>query len=141
MIFNTTYPNEDYVIYSKTTLGKSYSFLQKLKMNGVGSSRLMIANISDKLHSQKPQFHELSYGNLELRPKGILVHFNRRLERFSWCIPYHKLVIYNANYFSIHAEGHFINFLKNKNYLENKRFISKMIDSKNNYLDLGYYDG
>ena len=43
--------------------------------------------------------------------------------------------------FSIHANGHFIKFKKNKNYLDNKKFIDKMIDSKIEFLNLGYYDG
>lgn len=141
MIFNTTCQNEEYLNYCKATIGKPYSLIQKLKMRGVGSSRLIIANTSQGLNSKKAQYSDLKYGNIELRPKGVLVHFNRRLERFSWCIPYHKLVLYNANYFSIHADGNFINFLKNKNYLENKKFISKMTDYKNNYLNLEYYDG
>ena len=141
MIFNTTYNNEDFKIHSKELLGKPFSFLERLKMNGNGSGRFMIYELSEKLYPKQKQFSELNYGNLELRPNGILVHFTNRLERYSWCIPYYKLVVYNASYFSIHAEGNFIKFLKNKNYTENKKFIDKMIDYKNEFLNLDYYDG
>ncbi|CAM1343461.1 hypothetical protein [Tenacibaculum amylolyticum] len=141
MIFNTTYNNEDFTIHSKELLGKPFSFFEKIKMKGIGSGRLMIAEVSKKLQTTKKQFSELNYGNIELRPKGVLIHYTNRLERFSWCIPYHKLVVYNASFFSIHAEGSFIKFLKNKNYTENKNFITKMIDFKNEYLNLEYYDG
>ncbi|WP_075342345.1 hypothetical protein [Tenacibaculum agarivorans] len=140
MIFNTTYTNEDFLVHSKELLGKPFSLLNKIKMKGIGSGRFMIAEVSEKLKTTKKQFSELHYGNIEMRPKGILVHFTNRLERFSWCIPYHKLVIYNASFFSIHAEGSFIKFKKNKNYTENKKFIDKMIDYKNEYLNLDYYD-
>ena len=141
MIFNATYPNQDFLFHTKELLAKPYSIFHKFKMNGVGSGRFTIAELSEKLQTNKKQFSELNYGNIEIRPKGILVHFTNRLERFSWCIPYYKLVIYNASFFSIHAEGNFIKFLKNRNYLENKKFISKMIDYKNEYLNLSYYDG
>jgi len=50
------------------------------------------------------------------------------------------LVVYNAQSFSIHANGNFIQFLKNKNYRENKKFIDKMIQLKIDCLDLEYYD-
>lgn len=141
MIFNTTYTNEDFTIQSNELLGKSYSLLQKIKMNGIGSGRLIIAELSAKLHPKQVQFSELDYGNIELRPNGIILHFTNRLERFSWLIPYYKLVVYNSTFFSIHSDGNFIRFRKNKNYTDNKKFINKMIDSKNEFLNLEYYDG
>ncbi|TCI94988.1 hypothetical protein [Tenacibaculum sp. M341] len=141
MIYNTTYNNEDFIKETNIALGKDFSLFQKIKMKGVGSGRLMIAKMSSKLQPKQKQFSELNYGNIELRPKGILVHFTNRLERFSWAIPYYKLVIYNAQFFSIHADGNSIQFLKNKNYVENKKFINKMTDLKNTFLNLDYYDG
>ena len=141
MIFNTTYNNQEYIELSNQLLGRSFSLLDKIKMNGVGSGRLMIAELSEKLKPKQKQFSEIDYGNIEMRPNGILVHFSNRLERFSWCIPYYKMVVYNSSHFSIHSEGSFIKFKKNKNYLESKKFIDKMIDFKNEHLGLSYYDG
>ena len=140
MIYNTTYTNEDFLIDSNLQLGKPFALLERVKMKGIGSKRFIIADVSEKLSSKEKQFSELSYGNIELRPKGIILHFNSRLSRFSWCIPYYKLVVYNASVFSIHAEGSFIKFRKDKNYIANKKFINKMIDYKNEFLQLGYYD-
>ncbi len=140
MIHNTTYTNEDYDTDVLHTLGKSFTLLERFKLKGIGSGRMMISELSPKLKPNTIQFSEIDYGNIELRPKGILVHFTNRLDRYSWIIPYHKLVVFNSTFFSIHSEGSFIRFLKNKNYLENKKFISKMINSKNNYLNLSYYD-
>lgn len=141
MIYNTTYSNQDYIEVANSLLGKSFSFRKKLQMRGVGSGRMIIANISQGIKPTQVQFSELDYGNIELRPAGIIVHFTNRLERFSWCIPFYKLHIYNSSYFSIHAEGNFINFRKNKQFQENKSFIDKMTDMKNEYLSLDYYDG
>lgn len=141
MIFNTTYQNEDFDIHSKELLGKPYTLIQRIRMKGIGSGRMIIQELSEKLYPKQKEFSEVNYGNIELRPKGILVHFTHRLERFSWCVPYYKLVIYNANSFSIHANGNFIKFIKNKNYRENKKFIQRMITIKNAFLKLDYYDG
>ena len=140
MIFNTTHKNEDYDIESASLVGKPLNLMQRIKQGGIGSSRLMIQKISPKLNLSKLKFSEIDYANIELRPKGIIVHFTKKLERFSWIIPYYRLVVYNTQSFSIHANGNFIQFLKNKNYKENKKFIDKMVQLKNNFLNLEYYD-
>lgn len=140
MIYNTTYHNEDYLQQSKEVVGKAFRLLERLKMGGIGSGRLMIAEISPKLKLGKLEFSEIDYGNIELRPQGIIVHYTSKLERFSWVIPYFRLNIYNAQTYSIHANGSFIKFEKNKNYKENKKFLEKMADRKIEVLGLGYYD-
>jgi hypothetical protein len=45
-------------------------------------------------------------------------------------IPYYKLVIFNSETFSIHADGSNIKIIKDKHYLNNKNFISKMMKLK-----------
>jgi hypothetical protein len=141
MIFNTTYKNQDYDIESASLVGDKFTLFERIKQGGIGSSRLIIDKTSPKLNLSKLKFSEINYGNIELRPKGIIVHYTGKLERFSWIIPYYRLVIYNAQSYSIHANGNFIQFLKNKNYIENKKFIDRMIQFKNDFLNLEYYDG
>jgi hypothetical protein len=140
MIFNTTYKNEDYDMESASLVGDKFTLFQRIKQGGIGSSRLIIDKTSPKLNLSKLKFSEINYGNIELRSKGIIVHYTGKLERFSWIVPYYRLVIYNAQSFSIHANRNFIQFLKNKNYTENKKFIDKMIQLKNEFLNLQYYD-
>ncbi len=140
MVFNTSYKNIDYTKESINLVGKAFSFLEKLKMGSVGSSRLVVSEFSPKLKPKNLDTIAVNYTNIELRPKGIIVHFTNRLERYSWIIPYYRLVIYNAQTFSIHANGNFIKCSKNKNYTNNKKFIEKMIDLKNAFLNLSYYD-
>lgn len=141
MIFNTTHNNQDYDTISTELVGAKFGILDRIKLGGIGSGRLIIEKVSAKLNLGKISFSEIDYGNIELRPTGIIVHYTKKLERFSWVIPYYRLVIYNAHFFSIHANGSNIQFLKNKNYKECKKFIDKMSTLKNNYLNLGYYDG
>jgi len=140
MLFNTSYKNEDYTEESINLVGKAYSFLEKIKKGGIGSGRLMIEKMSPKLQPANLQKIGINYANIELRPKGVIVHFTNKLDRYSWIIPYYRLVTYSTQTFSIHANGNFIQFTKNKNYIDNKNFIDKMIVLKNSFLKLGYYD-
>ena len=141
MLFNTSHKNKAYTAKSIELVGKAFSLLEKIKRGGVGSSRLIIKELSTKLQPIHLQTIDDNFANIELRPNGIIIHFTNRLDRYSWIIPYYRLVVYRTKTFSIHANGHFIKFNKDKNYLANKKFITKMMDSKIEFLDLGYYDG
>ena len=140
MVFNTTYKNEDYDIESALLVGDKFTLFQRVKQGGIGSGRLIIDKTSLKLNLSKLEFSEINYGNIELRPKGVIIHYTGKFERFSWIVPYYRLVIYNTQSFSIHSNGNFIQFLKNKNYRENKKFIDRMIHLRNDFLNLEYYD-
>jgi len=140
MLFNTTHKNKDYIAESNILVGKSFSLFERIKNGGIGSSRMVVAEFSEKLQPKNKSSIDINYMNIELRPKGIIVHFTNKLDRYSWLIPYFRLVVYNAQNFSIHANGNYIKCKKNKNYQNNKKFIDNMITIKNNFLNLGYYD-
>lgn len=140
MIFNTTYNNQNYEEESEFSVGKKFNLIERIKQGGIGSSRLIIKKTSPKLNLEHLKFSEINYGNIELRPKGLIIHYTAKSLRFSWIIPYYRLVVYNAQFFSIHSNGNFIQFQKNKNYNDNKKFINKMIELKNDFLNLKYYD-
>jgi hypothetical protein len=130
MIYNRTYFNKEWEKKINDTLGISFSFLQTLKLRGVGSSRLIIHSVSENLSHTINKVSDVNYCSIELRPRGILVNITQQLNLFSWLIPYHKLVIFTSDTFSIHADGSRIRIVKDKNYLNNKNFISKMMKLK-----------
>ncbi len=140
MLFNTTYTNKEYTKECTQVVGKAFSFFEKIKIGGIGSSRLMIEELSPKLQPKNREAIAINYANIELRPKGIIIHFTNRLDRYSWVIPYYRLVVYSTKTFSIHSNGNVMRFKKNKNYKDNKKFIHKMTDLKSIFLNLGYYD-
>ena len=127
MIYNRTYFNKEEAIEINNTLGTSFSFLQILKLRGIGSSRFVIDSVSKKLYKTINKVSDINYCSIELRPNGILVNITQQLNLFSWIIPYYKLVIFNSNTFSIHANGSYIKLVKDKNYSDNKDFITKML--------------
>ncbi len=130
IIFNTTYTEKSDLREINHLIGKSFSFLDKLRLGGIGSGRLIINNVSHNFQGFVNKVSDLNYANIELRPKGIIVHITNQLKRFSWAIPYYKLVIFNGTYFSIHSDGSFVQMEKHGNTF-NKKFFDKMIDLKN----------
>ena len=137
MIINTTHHNTEHEQIIADLVGRPFSLVQKLKMNGVGSKRMIIDEVSPNMQSMMNLVSDINYGNIELRPKGILIRINKGLKNFTWIIPYYHLVIYKINGSSIHAQGKFVHFRGNKTFHENKRFFDKLLDEKVKY-DMQY---
>ena len=141
MLYDTTATNKDFLTEARNTVGKAFSFIEKIKLGGVSSGKLEVEELSEKLQPEDLLPSTINFATIELRSKGILVHFRNGQSRYSWIIPYYRLVIYHTRTFTIHANGHFIKLKRNKNYQDNKKFLDKMIDQKNDSLNLEYYDG
>jgi hypothetical protein len=72
--------------------------------------------------------------SIELRPKGIIVHFKSRLDTYALPIPYHKLSIYKgeAATYSLFVDQHKLKI--NGEDLKVKSFINKVLQEKAQYL-------
>ena len=130
MILNTTYTNKDHDATINQMVGRQYSLLKKLQMKGIGSGRMVIDKVSHKLQRTILNGPDINYANIELRPKGILVRITRRLDNFTWIIPYYQLYTYKTNGFSIHGQGEFLHFKNDRFFKTNKDFIRKIINLK-----------
>ncbi len=133
MLFNTSYTDKEITKQINNLVGKPFSFIKAIKLKGIGSKRMIIDEVSPNLHTVINLVNDINYGSIELRPKGILIHIGKGLQRFAWVIPYYKLVIYKTNGASIHADGKFIHFRENKTFKENKQFFKKLLDQKINF--------
>ncbi|MBT8252712.1 MAG: hypothetical protein HKN00_05070 [Flavobacteriaceae bacterium] len=130
MIVETTYTNPEQDQIINDLIGKPFGFMQRLRMNGIGSKRMIIKDVSPNMKTLMNDISDLNYANIELRPGGILIRINKGLRTFSWVIPYYHLVIYKTNGASIHAQGKYIQFKENRTFKENKTFFNKMLDKK-----------
>ena len=130
MILNTTYTDEDNEATINELVGKSFSLWEKLKMKGTGSGRMIITDVSPRLERALLNGSDINYANIELRPKGILVRITRRLDNFTWIIPYYQLYTYLTNGLSIHGQGEFLHFRNDRFLKNNKDFIKKMLNLK-----------
>lgn len=130
MILNTTYTNKDNDATINQMVGKPFGIWDKLKMKGTGSGRMIITDVSPKLERALLNGPDINYANIELRPKGILVRITRRLDNFTWIIPYYQLYTYLTNGLSIHGQGEFLHFRNDRFLKSNKDFIKKMLNLK-----------
>ena len=91
---------------------------------------MIIDTVSPNLQQYLNKTADLNYANIELRPKGILVRITRRLDNFTWAIPYYQLYTYMTSGLSIHGQGEFLQFKNDRFLKNNKEFIKKMLDIK-----------
>ena len=130
MIFNSTYTDKEKELEVKKLIGKKYGLISSIRLNGVGSKRLIVQETSQNLKKIIIQKSDLIYSNIEIRPGGVIVYIAEGLNRYSWVIPYYKLVIYKTPNYSIHSEGDFIRFSNNVNVKENLKFFKKLLKHK-----------
>ena len=130
MIFNSTYTDKEKELEVEKLIGKKYGLISSIRLNGVGSKRLIVQETSQNLKKIVIQKSDLIYSNIEIRPGGVIVYIAEGLNRYSWVIPYYKLVIYKTPNYSIHSEGDFIRFSNNVNVKENLKFFKKLLKHK-----------
>lgn len=130
MVLDTTYYNKEHRQLFEDFVGKPYSFFEAIKRRGVGSKRMIVDKVSPNLNPILNTVSDLNYANIEMRKKGILVHVTKGQQNFTWAIPFYHLVLYKTDGMSIHAQGKFIHFKKSRNFYENKRFLSSLLEEK-----------
>ncbi|WP_339873543.1 hypothetical protein [Olleya marilimosa] len=133
MLLNTTHTNKENNKLIDDIVGKPFSLIQSIKMRGVGSKRMIVDEVSPNMASILNTVSDTNYGNIELRPIGILIHITKGLQNFTWAIPYYQLVVYKINGSSIHSNGKFIHFRNNRTFKENKKFFDKLMNEKIKY--------
>lgn len=133
MILDSTYHEKEHKEILEKLVGKPFSILDSIRMNGVGSKRMIIESTSPNLNKYLNKVSDINYANIEMRKKGIIVYINKGLKNFTWAIPYHLLAIFKTNGFSIHSKGSFIHFKNNMTFKENRRFFEKMNSQKLEY--------
>tara|TARA_Y100000739_G_scaffold30197_1_gene23078 strand:- start:154 stop:576 length:423 start_codon:yes stop_codon:yes gene_type:complete len=134
MIYNSTYSNEEKEIETDNLLGKKYNLIQSIRFGGIGSRRLIVSDLSINFKKIIHQKNDIIYSNIELRNKGIIIYISEGQKRFTWAIPFYKLVIYKTPYYSIHSDGEFVKFSNKLNMKESTIFYKKILKHKNNFI-------
>jgi hypothetical protein len=132
-LYNITYKNKENEKLINHEMGNAYSIINKLKLGGIGSRRMIIEHFSENINHLKLKVSGLQYGNIEIRPNGIILHINQGIYTYAWTIPFFHLNIYNGDYFTIHGAGEFIQFNKEKSWKENRTFLNKLVHLKANF--------
>lgn len=125
-IVDLSYPSKKVKEFILDTVGKPYGIFKKFKMKGVGSSRLIIANYSEHFEAYFDDKLNINYASIELRPKGILVHFYQGQSHFAWLIPHFRLNYYHTETHGVYSNGKFICFHKEFLKVRYDAFFKKM---------------
>ena len=133
MIYNSTYNDIEKEIETNNLVGKKYNLIKSIRLGGIGSKRLIVEDLGVNFKKLIQQKTDLIYSNVELRDKGIIVYVVDGQKRFTWVIPFHKLVIYKSPTFSIHSDGNFIRYSNKLNHKQNLLFFKKILDHKYNF--------
>ena len=133
MIYNLSYRDREIVREINHTLGKPFGLIERFRMKGIGSPRFTLTSASEEITRRLPTDESLVKVSIELRPKGIIVHFKKFTEHYSWIIPYYKLTIYQSSWLSIYSEEIFMKFIKTGLKKPHRKFLSKLISLKAEY--------
>ena len=133
MIYNSTYTDIEKDIETDKLVGKKYNLIKSIRLGGIGSKRLIVEELGINFKKLIQQKNDIIYSNIELRKKGIIVYVVDGQKRFTWVIPYYKLVIYKTPSFSIHSNGNFIRYSNKLNHKQNLVFLKKVLDHKFNF--------
>ena len=110
MLLNVSYNNPDIKEKIDHEVGKTLTLVDRFKLKGSGSPRLIITSVSIDIHNLLILDNNRNTCNIEIRPNGIIVRFRSILETYALVIPFWKLKIYKgkAQEYSIYRDHYFI---------------------------------
>jgi len=131
VIINLPSPDKKTEQAIQKVAGPAFSFVQRIKMKGIGCSKLQIVEASPEIQKLITQNVDTAYCNLELREAGMVVGFNSTGRIYGWCIPYYQLNIYvNSGKLSVYGPKHNIKAVAPFNGSVDKKFLRKVLGLK-----------
>ena len=133
MIKNLSYNSKKNKKLLLEIVGRPLSFIERLKLRGIGSNKLVITDASKEIVDLLRLDNNINYCNIEIRKNGIIIRFRSLLETYGLIIPFYKLVIYKgeSKIYSFYKDKHYVKF-----FVDNESttfFIKKIIRLKTDY--------
>jgi len=130
MLVNISYNEPKIRTTIDDLIGKPFTLRERWSMGGIGSGKLMITQTSIDIHNLLVLDQNINQCNIELRPKGIIIHFRSLLETYGLIIPYYKLKLYKgkAQEYSIYKDQYSIKVLANTKNIHS--FFKKLNEQK-----------
>ncbi|MDA0380322.1 MAG: hypothetical protein O2869_03265 [Bacteroidetes bacterium] len=130
MVWNTSHSDLKIERQISALVGESFSLLKRFEMRGIGSPKLEILQASTELHTILAVNQDRLRCSIELRPKGVIIHFKSRLDTYALPIPYHKLSIYKgeSNSYSLFMDHYKLKIKADDPKV--KAFIHKVLNAK-----------
>ena len=135
MIKNLSYNSKKNKILLLELVGRPFSFIDRLKLGGIGSNKLVIADASKEIVELLRLDNNVNYCNIEIRKNGLIIRFRSLLETYGLIIPYYKLIIYKgeSNIYSLYKDTSYIKFFSDNK--STSLFVKKIIRLKTDYLN------
>lgn len=132
MLVNNSYKDPELSKKINREVGKPFTLLERLKYGGIGSPKLYINSSSQEIHHLLIADNTINTCNIELRPKGILIGFQVRLQTYLLVIPFYKLNIYKgkSDEYAIYKDHYFVKFKATKKDVSIHNFIKKILSRK-----------
>ena len=124
-LYNITYKNKETEKEINAEMGKPFGLIEKLKLGGIGSRRMIIENFSEDIKNLTLKVSGIQYANIELRPNGIIVHINQGIYTHAWTIPYLGYLFLMAIFSPFMEEEVTFNLTKKKAGKKTKSFYKK----------------
>lgn len=135
MVVNITYRNKQIDKKINEFIGQPFSLLEKIKMKGIGTSKMQILEANKALEDLFSPHLDTRYCYLELRPKGLIVGFQSVYKTYVWLIPFFYLNIYfNSGLLSIYSKQDFMKMKPPFNGSVDKKYLKKVLIARADYL-------
>ncbi|QTY27119.1 hypothetical protein [Flavobacterium sp. CS20] len=130
MLLNVSYNKPKIKSQIDESVGKAFSFKDRIKLGGIGSGKLIIESTNQKIHNLLVLDNHRNVCNIEMRPQGIILNFKSLLETYALVIPYRKLHIYKekSEQYSIYMDEYFVKIKANEKHIH--KFMRKILDYK-----------
>ena len=125
MLKNISYNDSKIFDEINNYVGKPYTIFQRLRIGGIGSSKLIINKADSKISNLLNLDNNINKCNIEIRPKGIIIRFRSLLETYGLIIPFFKLKLFKGN---IIIEGR-----KSENFSLYEEYLATFEDDKGTY--------
>ncbi len=132
MIYDTSYTDKRIVRKINEAVGVPFGWKERWKMGGIGSKRMVIKDISEEYRAYLNADHYQTNANIELRPKGVLIHFRHKLQAYSWVMPFAGLEIKLNELLTLQSDHKFITLDPGNEH----EFITKLMSQKEHFLAL-----
>lgn len=132
MLLNVSYNNREITRKIDAEVGKPFPLSTRIKMRGIGSSKLIITETSVQINNLLILDSNRNQCNIEMRPNGIILGFRSLLESYALVIPYYKLVLYKGKpeEYSIYRDTYFVKIEAKEKDKATHNFLSKVLSAK-----------
>lgn len=123
-IVKTSYNDKKINRLIKEAVGDAYSLANRWRLKGIGSRRhVVLAASPDFDVARNPSYYQ-TLVSIELRPKGLLVYFRKKLDNYTAIVPFEELIIEKTTDVKLQVGNAWITF--SEGYAKDKAFFDKV---------------